>query len=378
MIDRLNEVAAECELFLERGDEFTPNLEDLLVEAIYYDCLGKVLDKLNDEKAADIRDARILENASAALNKINADVEGHCVDIQTALKTTGIESHTDTSKSGVRQYHAFDLWIARRDLAAALAVLADAGYPLAAALQEGAVSAIGATQNKIELLQDASTDMRATLNWAEKSWGHRLPQKLVPTHSEFQVIQLPTAFWPLYVILRPLRTKLESWFDLKLRSQNDTVLSQVSLGTPHSLIAPLLNLVAIETEQKVVDLGCGDGRVIAQAMEHYGAIVLGIETNETLAARAKDRIAKANDGRSIVEQRLGVPDDVTDADVVFLFQPMHLAATLVPTLLERMKVGSRILMHEQTVLHPELKPDVSRPIFSDDAITVAHIWEKRP
>jgi len=78
-----------------------------------------------------------------------------------------------------------------------------------------------------------------------------------------------------------------------------------------------LRLAGLRRGERLVDLGCGDGRVLLRAAEDYGAEVTGVELDPDLAAVARDVLAAAGvDGLVVEADFESVP---IDADVVFAF-----------------------------------------------------------
>ena len=69
--------------------------------------------------------------------------------------------------------------------------------------------------------------------------------------------------------------------------------------------------------------------------------------------------------------------DLSEATVALFFVPMTVAVRLVPTVLERMAPGGRVVLHEQSRLAPTLSPPASSvAIIAPDAVTVAHRWTR--
>ncbi|MEL7209428.1 MAG: class I SAM-dependent methyltransferase, partial [Actinomycetota bacterium] len=120
------------------------------------------------------------------------------------------------------------------------------------------------------------------------------------------------------------------------------------LGTPDALVRPLLARADPQAGERVVDLGCGDGRILIEAAATFGCRGRGIETDPRLVAIARSRVEAAGlaDRVEIVEAD-AAEADFADADVVFLFLPVAAAAALTRSLLDRIEPGTRILAHEQ-------------------------------
>ncbi len=64
------------------------------------------------------------------------------------------------------------------------------------------------------------------------------------------------------------------------------------------------------------------------------------------------------------------------ATVVFIYLPIPYLPQLLDSLHARLPSGSRIVAHEQSPLALNGRPpQVSKPLFADRALTVAHLWQ---
>jgi SAM-dependent methyltransferase len=88
-------------------------------------------------------------------------------------------------------------------------------------------------------------------------------------------------------------------------------------GTSDERIDEALRLAGLRAGERLVDLGCGDGRVLLRAAEGFGAKVQGVELDPRLAAIARELLAAAAVDGTVTEADFdAVP---IDADVVFAF-----------------------------------------------------------
>ena len=82
----------------------------------------------------------------------------------------------------------------------------------------------------------------------------------------------------------------------------------------------MLELASLQPGEVVVDLGCGDGRLLRQAVHEFGASqAVGYELDAALVADARE--LNGDDPRLIVrhEDALQAADDLSQADVVALY-----------------------------------------------------------
>jgi len=88
-------------------------------------------------------------------------------------------------------------------------------------------------------------------------------------------------------------------------------------ATSDQRIDDALRIAGLRPGERLIDLGCGDGRVLLRAAEDFGARVTGVELDPALATVARDVLAAAGIDGTILEADFeSVP---IDADVVFAF-----------------------------------------------------------
>jgi precorrin-6B methylase 2 len=155
----------------------------------------------------------------------------------------------------------------------------------------------------------------------------------------------------------------------------------IFLGTPTSVIAPILVVGEVGRDDLVVDIGCGDGRVLIEAVRHFGCRARGIEIDPVLAAVARTRVDEAglSDRIEVIEGDASADDPqiatlLADATVVFTFLPIEITALLLPRLVAQLTPGGRVVAHEQLAVEWSIPPDRSELVIGEDAITVASMW----
>jgi len=105
-----------------------------------------------------------------------------------------------------------------------------------------------------------------------------------------------------------------------------------------------LKLAGVQEGEKVVDLGCGDGRAVVIAAREFGAFGVCVEKEHTLLmdARANARIAGVEPSIEFIHGDLR-DYDVGDSDVVFLYLSEGLNAELEPRLRRFLRAGARVV-----------------------------------
>ena len=129
------------------------------------------------------------------------------------------------------------------------------------------------------------------------------------------------------------------------------------IPTPEGLIDKMLTVANVTQQDKVFDLGAGDGIIAITAARKYGAQSVGIEFNPDMAQFARRKVAEAGmtDKVRIITGDI-FQEDFSSATVVTLYLMPHLNLKLRPTLL-KMKPGTRIVSHAFTM--GEWEPDES-------------------
>ena len=116
--------------------------------------------------------------------------------------------------------------------------------------------------------------------------------------------------------------------------------------TPPKVVDAMLKLAKVTSGDFVVDLGCGDGRIVVAAAKQFKARGRGVDFNPKRVQEAK-----ANARQAGVSKRVEFVQgdffyaDLHDATVVTLYLLSSVNLKLRPKLLRELKVGSRIVSH---------------------------------
>jgi len=128
------------------------------------------------------------------------------------------------------------------------------------------------------------------------------------------------------------------------------------LPSPESVIRTALELAGLREGERLVDLGCGDGRVLVIAARDYGAYAVGVELNPLLVrlARREARLAGVGGAVSIVQGDLFL-FDISRFDVVYCYPSPAVTRRLELKVMSECKPGCRVVLHD----HPL---PVARPL----------------
>jgi len=154
----------------------------------------------------------------------------------------------------------------------------------------------------------------------------RLPGRLVPLLSVFALIM--GASVPF------LGTQWEEGKDVPY------------VPTPPEVVEAMLKVAEVKGDDFVMDLGCGDGRIVVMAAQKFNARGKGVDFNPKKVAEARENARKARviDRVEFVQGDL-FEADIHEATVVTLYLLPSVNLKLRPKLLKDLKVGARIVSH---------------------------------
>jgi SAM-dependent methyltransferase len=117
------------------------------------------------------------------------------------------------------------------------------------------------------------------------------------------------------------------------------------IPTPPELVEKMLTMAKVTPEDRVFDLGSGDGIIAITAAQKFKANAVGIEFNPNMAEFARRKVAEAG-----VQDKVRIitgdifKEDFSSANVVTMYLLPHLNLQLRPTILQ-MKPGTRVVAH---------------------------------
>ena len=89
------------------------------------------------------------------------------------------------------------------------------------------------------------------------------------------------------------------------------------VSTSRKRIDALLDEVPMQAGQVLIDLGCGDGRVLRQARRRFGVQAIGYELNPMAYLKAK-LLCLGRGGIQLIRRNF-LKADLTDADLIFCY-----------------------------------------------------------
>lgn len=119
----------------------------------------------------------------------------------------------------------------------------------------------------------------------------------------------------------------------------------VYVGTPYDVVSQMLHMANVKKDDLLMDLGCGDGRMLVLAAQKYGARGIGIEIDPDMV-----REARRNAGRNNVSNLVQIiqadifETDISEADILLIYLLPEMNERLVPQI-KTMKHGSRLVFN---------------------------------
>jgi hypothetical protein len=122
------------------------------------------------------------------------------------------------------------------------------------------------------------------------------------------------------------------------------------VATPMEVVAKMLEVAEVDSEDIVYDIGCGDGRIVVMAAEKYGARGVGIDIDPVRIEEAKKRAREAN-VEHLLRFYLGdaTTMNYSDATVVALYLLPESNAILRPKFDEQLEPGVMVVTHNYRI-----------------------------
>ncbi|MEI2418268.1 class I SAM-dependent methyltransferase [Orrella sp. JC864] len=146
----------------------------------------------------------------------------------------------------------------------------------------------------------------------------------------------------------------------------------VWVPTPQSVVEKMLDLAQVTPQDRLMDLGSGDGRTVITAAQR-GLTAKGIEYNPDMVELARRNAAKAGvSERATFETADLFETDLSQADVITMFLLPSINEKLRPTILD-LEPGTRIVSN--TFRMGDWEPDASETVTQDcSSYCTALLW----
>lgn len=134
--------------------------------------------------------------------------------------------------------------------------------------------------------------------------------------------------------------------------------------TPQDVVERMLQMARVTSEDYLIDLGSGDGRIVVTAARKHGARGFGVDINPTRVEEAIENAKRAGVSDKVAfYQRDLFQTDLSQATVISMYLLPRVNLELRPKLLD-LKPGTRIVSHDFSM--EDWKPDAHARVHSKD------------
>ncbi|HEY4135564.1 MAG TPA: methyltransferase domain-containing protein [Alphaproteobacteria bacterium] len=133
--------------------------------------------------------------------------------------------------------------------------------------------------------------------------------------------------------------------------------------TAQTTVDEMLKLAGVKAGDHLIDLGCGDGRIVVSAAK-LGATAMGVDINPTRIKESNEnaKAAGVTDKVKFFEQNL-FDTKIADATVMSMYLLPSVNLQLRPRILSELKPGTRIVSHDFDM--GDWKPDQFKDLGTD-------------
>jgi len=120
--------------------------------------------------------------------------------------------------------------------------------------------------------------------------------------------------------------------------------------SPMNVVTTMLELAELHRDDILFDLGCGDARIVIEAVQKFGARAVGVELDE---GRYKDCVKRIREAHleyqiEIIHGNI-LEVDLKKADVVILYLLTSANDRIRPNLERDLKKGARVVSHDFSI-----------------------------
>jgi SAM-dependent methyltransferase len=143
--------------------------------------------------------------------------------------------------------------------------------------------------------------------------------------------------------------------------------------TAPDVVHVMLELGAIGADDLVADLGCGDGRIVIEAVRRHGArgLCVDIDPRRIAEASANARAAGVAERITFLQQDL-FATDLRSVTVVMLFLSPDFNLKLRPKLVRELGAGARVVSHWHSM--GDWQPERTVRMRSDGRERPVYLW----
>ncbi|HEV2008659.1 MAG TPA: methyltransferase domain-containing protein [Burkholderiales bacterium] len=133
------------------------------------------------------------------------------------------------------------------------------------------------------------------------------------------------------------------------------------VSTPWNVVAAMLDIARVNTNDYLIDLGSGDGRIVIEAAKTLGVRGMGVELDGNLVFVSREEAKRQGvTGKVSFAQGNLFNFDISNATVLTIYLLPQINLQLRPRLLTQLRPGTRVVAHDFDM--GEWKPDQHREI----------------
>ena len=146
----------------------------------------------------------------------------------------------------------------------------------------------------------------------------------------------------------------------------------VYVGTPYDVVSEMLHIAQVKKEDMVVDLGCGDARMLVLAAQKYGSRGIGYDIDPDMVWASR-RNAEKNNVADLVQiiQADIFTVDISNSDVLLIYLLPEMNLRLIPQL-ESLEPGSRLVFHNYDL--EGIVPEKEVKVISNEDNSIHTLW----
>ena len=117
--------------------------------------------------------------------------------------------------------------------------------------------------------------------------------------------------------------------------------------TPQPVVTAMLQLAKLTKDDYLIDLGCGDGRIVVSAARDFGARGLGVDIDPQRITEAVANAKQAGVTDKATFRRANLFNtDFSKADVLTMYLLPEVNLKLRPVILKTLRPGTRVVSHD--------------------------------
>ena len=133
------------------------------------------------------------------------------------------------------------------------------------------------------------------------------------------------------------------------------------IATEYRVVEAMLKPLELRSGDIIYDLGCGDGRIVIEAVKKFGVRGVGIDIDPRRIVESKaNAIAARVSDRTVFLQKDLFESDIREATAVAIFLFPEMNQKLIPKFYNELKPGTRIVSHNFGI--GEWRPDQEIPL----------------